>query len=46
MKQKTSNIHRLTRVGILIAVVVVLQLLPIKFGPVEINLALGTSRRS
>ncbi len=40
MKQKTSNIHRLTRVGILIAVVVVLQLLPIKFGPVEINLAL------
>ncbi len=40
MKQKTVDVRKLTRVGILIAVVVVLQLLPIKFGPVEINLSL------
>ena len=40
MKRNKSDVRKLARVGILIAVVIVLQLLPIKFGPVEINLAL------
>ncbi len=40
MKQSKLDVRKLTRVGILIAVVVVLQLLPFKIGVVEINLAL------
>ncbi len=40
MERKKIDVRKLTRVGILIAVVVILQLLPIRFGTVEINLAL------
>ena len=40
MKNTKPDVHKLTRVGILIAVVIVLQLLPFKIGVVEINLAL------
>ena len=40
MKLTRPDVHKLTRVGILIAVVIVLQLLPFKIGVVEINLAL------
>ena len=40
MKLNRPDVHKLTRVGILIAVVIVLQLLPFKIGVVEINLAL------
>ena len=40
MKTTKPDVHKLTRVGILIAVVIVLQLLPFKIGVVEINLAL------
>ena len=40
--QKTEkfDVRKLTRIAILAAIVVVLQMLPIKFGTVEINLAL------
>ena len=40
MKDKKLDMRKLTRVGILIAVVIILQLLPIRFGVVEINLSL------
>ena len=40
MKTNRPDVHKLTRVGILMAVVIVLQLLPFKIGVVEINLAL------
>ena len=37
---KKLDVQKLTRIAILAAIVIVLQMLPIKFGTVEINLAL------
>ena len=38
--EKKLDVQKLTRIAILAAIVIVLQMLPIKFGTVEINLAL------